>query len=105
MKLLSIIAALLLTTPIFASGKFPGEIIYKNSCGYCHGAAAIGTPLAPVIRGSTLELLRMKVTSGNYPVGYMPKRQTNEMPLFPGVSDEVIVYLYLYLNDGLEMSR
>ena len=94
------------TLPFVVNKQLPvGEFIYKNNCSYCHGNPAEGTAIAPVIYGSPLGVLSSKLRSGGYPEGYMPKRQTKEMPLFPTVNDETIIQLYMYLNYNLNVTN
>ena len=69
-------------TILLLSSKVAGEITFKANCAICHGATGEGR-FGPDIRGSDLELLNLKVTKGQYPDGYKPKRNTKAMPRFP----------------------
>jgi mono/diheme cytochrome c family protein len=69
-------------TLLLLSSKVAGEIIFKATCAVCHGARGEGY-IGPNIQNSSLELLISKVTKGQYPDGYKPKRNTKVMPRFP----------------------
>lgn len=69
-------------TILLLSSRVAGEITFKANCAVCHGAKAEGY-IGPNIQNSDLELLKLKVTKGQYPEGYQPKRGTRVMPKFP----------------------
>jgi len=60
-----------------------GEKIYRNICVVCHHANPIQDgPLGPAIAGASRELLEAKLLRGEYPAGYTPQRDTQQMPRF-----------------------
>jgi len=60
-----------------------GEKIYRNICVVCHNADPNQPgPLGPVNAGASRELLEAKLLRGEYPAGYTPQRNTQQMPMF-----------------------
>ena len=60
-----------------------GEQIYRNICLVCHNAnPAQSGALGPAIAGASRELLEAKLLRGEYPAGYTPQRNTEQMPRF-----------------------
>ena len=60
-----------------------GEKIYRNVCVVCHNADPNQAgALGPEIAGTSRELLEAKLLRGEYPSGYTPKRNTQQMPRF-----------------------
>jgi len=60
-----------------------GEKIYRNVCVVCHDADPNQSgPLGPAIADTTRELLEAKLLRGEYPAGYAPKRNSQQMPRF-----------------------
>ena len=60
-----------------------GEKIYRNICVVCHNAdPSLSGPLGPAIAGASRELLEAKLLRGEYPAGYTPQRDTQQMPRF-----------------------
>lgn len=74
-----------------------GQQLYKASCIACHGDPKVGS-FGPPIYGSSLQLIRLKVNKGEYPPGYVPKRQSRAMPVMNLPGDGILA-LYCYLND------
>lgn len=98
----------LLTLPLLMgpvacqSDKSPGKALYSSSCVSCHNSntrkpGATG----PALFDTTWTVLRMKVNSGIYPKGYIPKRKTHAMPIFK-FTDEQLQELYFYIGDPME---
>jgi mono/diheme cytochrome c family protein len=60
-----------------------GKKIYRNICVICHNADP-NQPgsLGPANAGASRELLEAKLLRGEYPAGYTPKRNTQQMPRF-----------------------
>ncbi len=61
-----------------------GKQVYMVNCIACHNLdpskdGAIG----PALKGSSKELVTMRVLLGTYPKGYKPKRPTKMMPPLP----------------------
>jgi mono/diheme cytochrome c family protein len=74
-----------------------GEKIYRNICVVCHDAdpSQAGT-LGPAVAGASRELLEAKLLRGEYPTGYTPQRNTQQMPLFEFLEpnlDEIATFL------------
>lgn len=60
-----------------------GEKIYRNICVVCHNADPNKAgALGPAIAGASRELLGAKLLRGEYPAGYTPQRNTQQMPRF-----------------------
>ena len=60
-----------------------GTKIYRNVCVVCHNADPNQPgPLGPDIAGANRELLEARLLRGEYPTGYTPKRNTQQMPRF-----------------------
>jgi len=60
-----------------------GEKIYRNICVVCHNADPNQPgPLGPANAGASRELLEAKLLRGEYPAGYTPQRNTQQMPRF-----------------------
>ena len=60
-----------------------GAKIYRNVCVVCHNADP-NQPgaLGPANAGASRELLEAKLLRGEYPAGYTPQRNTQQMPRF-----------------------
>jgi mono/diheme cytochrome c family protein len=60
-----------------------GKKIYRNVCVVCHNADPnqVGT-LGPAIASASRELLEARLLRGEYPTGYTPQRNTQQMPRF-----------------------
>jgi len=72
--------------------------LYQARCISCHNAnPKIAGSVGPEIFGASLEVLKVKIQEGAYPLGYTPKRNTHAMPK-QSLSDEEIKYLFQYLN-------
>lgn len=67
-----------------------GQEIYKMNCIACHNPdPAVDGALGPAIRGSSLELIKLRVLKAQYPEGYKPKRDTKVMPPLPHLEKEI----------------
>lgn len=70
--------------------KARGRQIYAQNCIACHNAdPALDGLIGPAIKGSHMELLKMKVLTNKYPTGYTPKRQTMAMAALPALEKEL----------------
>ncbi len=60
-----------------------GELIYRNICTVCHNAdPSLDGTIGPAIGSASRELLEAKLLRGEYPSGFTPKRDTQQMPRF-----------------------
>jgi len=67
-----------------------GRLIYLANCIACHNSdPALAGAVGPEVRGSSRELLEVKVVRGTYPPGYTPKRPTRIMPPQPGLAPDI----------------
>ncbi len=75
-----------------------GKAIYQLNCITCHnpdpGKNGI---LGPLVSGSNRALLEGRILHATYPVGYKPKRETQQMPALPHLEKEIPA-LEAYLN-------
>lgn len=61
-----------------------GRRVYLTTCTECHNPnPANAGPIGPAVKGSSEELLRARVMTATYPVGYKPKRKTAAMDPIP----------------------
>ena len=75
-----------------------GKAIYFSNCISCHNSEPQKKGvIGPIIFGSSVELLSLKLNFGKYPKDYIPKRNTNIMPLMSHL-DNQIMNLYVFLN-------
>jgi len=75
-----------------------GQTIYKMNCIACHNPdPAVDGPTGPSIKGSSLELVQLRVVKAQYPEGYKPKRETKVMPPLPHLEKEVAA-IHAFLN-------
>ena len=74
-----------------------GEKIYRNICVVCHNPNPNQPgPLGPAIAGSSRELLEARLLRGEYPAGYTPQRNTQQMPRFEFLEpnlDDIVAFL------------
>ncbi len=74
-----------------------GEKIYRNVCVVCHNADPNQAgPLGPEIASASRDLLEAKLLRDEYPAGYTPKRNTQQMPRFEYLEpnlDDIAAYL------------
>ena len=79
------------------SAAVQGEKIYRNVCVVCHDPDPNEAgPLGPAIAGASRELLEAKLLRGEYPAGYTPKRETQQMPRFEFLEpdlDDIVAFL------------
>ena len=67
-----------------------GRQIYLAQCIACHNSdPTLAGPVGPPVKGSTRELLEVKLLKGTYPPSYAPKRPTNLMPPQPALAPEI----------------
>ena len=67
-----------------------GQRVYQNVCIACHnGDPTQDGSAGPAIAGSSRELIEARVLRAAYPPGYTPKRQSNAMPRFEYLSDQI----------------
>jgi mono/diheme cytochrome c family protein len=81
-------------TPLEARGKG----VFVSNCIVCHNPnPTIDGSIGPAIANSSLELITHRVLTRDYPPGYKPKRNSEAMPDFPQLKDDVPA-LHAYLN-------
>lgn len=75
-----------------------GKKSYNLHCILCHNPNPMldGT-IGPSLKGSSYELIEMRVLTRKYPDGYKPKRSSELMPEFPMLKEEII-YIYEYIK-------
>jgi mono/diheme cytochrome c family protein len=67
-----------------------GETVYLSVCTACHNADPTKDgSLGPANAGASQELLEAKLLRGEYPPGYTPKRDSNVMPRFENLKDDI----------------
>ncbi len=67
-----------------------GRQVYLSSCIACHNAdPAKDGALGPAVAGASLELLEARVLRGEYPGGYVPKRDTAAMVAMPFLEKQI----------------
>ena len=75
-----------------------GRAVYVMNCTACHNTdPAKPGPIGPEILGSSLELVRARLSESTYPEGYTPKRSTKQMPPMPHLAKHSEA-LYTFLN-------
>ena len=84
-----------------AAGSDParrGHTLYAIHCASCHSPdPSRDGALGPALKGSSLDLIRVKVQRGEYPPGYVPKRATKIMQKLP-LSDADLAAIHAFLN-------
>ncbi len=81
-------------SPLEARGKG----VYMANCIACHNPdPRLDGSIGPAVAGSSLDLLTHRVLTRDYPAGYKPKRNSDVMPDFPQLKDD-IPGLHAYLN-------
>lgn len=64
-----------------------GRQVWLAQCVACHNTdPSKDGPVGPAVKGASLELLEARVLRGQYPPGYMPKRDTKAMPPRPDLA-------------------
>lgn len=82
-----------------------GRAVYLANCVACHNNdPSKDGPIGPALKGSPPELIESRVLRTDYPPGYKPKRNTNVMPTFPFLKDD-IPYLVAYLSNSSTHQR
>ena len=102
MKLIQIIGlismAMIVSSTAWAAGDAAkGKQVFMANCIACHNPdpgkdGAVG----PAVKGSSAELVKVRVLQAKYPAGYKPKRDTNLMPPLPhlaGSIDDLAAFL------------
>ena len=75
-----------------------GRAVYVMNCTACHNTdPAKPGPVGPAILGSSLELVRARLSEATYPEGYTPKRATKQMSPLPHLAKHSEA-LYAFLN-------
>lgn len=82
-------------------GNRTGFQIYHSTCMQCHSGDTRYDSIGPSLALASKELLLKKVLDGEYPSGYSPKRDTNNMPKFRGqITETEIENIYKFLNEA-----
>ena len=77
-----------------------GRRLYAANCMVCHNAdPSQQGSLGPAVMGASEALLRAKVLERRYPDGYVPKRNTANMPTYPHLK-RYIPDLAAYLSNA-----
>lgn len=67
-----------------------GKLIYHTHCILCHNPdPRIEGTIGPALYGSSLELLEARVLTRGYPEGYRPKKDSEIMPDFPELKENI----------------
>lgn len=75
-----------------------GKTIYQTTCIACHNKdPKLKGSMGPELVGSPIELIQSKVTKGEYPAGYTPKRKTKIMTKFPHLLKDIPA-IHAYIN-------
>jgi len=75
-----------------------GKGVYTSNCIACHNPnPSLDGSIGPAIAGSGLDLITHRVLTRDYPPGYKPKRNSEVMPDFPQLKDDV-PGLHAYLS-------
>ena len=84
------------STPLTAL-ESRGKGVYMSNCIACHNPnPALAGSIGPAIAGSSLELVQARVLTRGYPPGYKPQRDTDMMPDFPQLKDDIpSIHAYL----------
>ena len=78
------------STAMAAGDAAKGKQVFMANCIACHNPdPAKDGPVGPAIKGSSEELVKLRVTEAKYPAGYKPKRDTNLMPPLPHLAGSV----------------
>lgn len=75
-----------------------GRALFMAHCISCHNVdPSRDGSLGPAIKGSPLELVQARVLRGEYPAGYVPKRNTRIMVKLP-LTEEDVAKIHKFLN-------
>jgi mono/diheme cytochrome c family protein len=67
-----------------------GRQVYLAQCTQCHAVdPSQAGPVGPPVKGSSRELLEVRILRAAYPPGYTPKRSTSVMPPQPAVAPDI----------------
>lgn len=76
-----------------------GKMVYMTTCVLCHNQnPRLQGPVGPDLYGTSLEVIRSKITKGTYPEGYTSKRKTQLMPLFEDEHGKDVEAIHAFLN-------
>jgi mono/diheme cytochrome c family protein len=80
-------------TPLEATGK----AVFMSNCIVCHNPnPSIDGSIGPAIAGSSLELVTARILTRSYPPGYKPKRDSQVMPDFSQLKNDIpAIHAYL----------
>ena len=78
-------------TPVAGAGDpNRGRQVYLAQCVACHNPDPSKTgPIGPAVKGSSPELLELRVVRGSYPPGYKPKRDSALMQPMPHLASAI----------------
>lgn len=75
-----------------------GKAVFYSNCIACHNPnPTLDGSIGPAVAGSSLDLITHRVLTRDYPPGYKPKRNSEVMPDFPQLKDDV-PGLHAFLN-------
>jgi len=87
---LAALALIVSTTAWGAGDAGKGKSVYNANCIACHNPdPSKDGPVGPALKGSSAELLKLRVMDAKYPAGYKPKRDTNLMPPLPHLAGNI----------------
>ena len=67
-----------------------GRVVYLSVCTACHNANPnLDGSVGPANAGASSALLEAKILRGEYPAGYVPKRDSSVMPRFANLADSI----------------
>ena len=77
-------------TVMAAGDSAAGQAKYNEVCLACHGPdPSVDGPVGPSIKGSSAEMIKLRVLEGKYPEGTTPKRPTMVMPPMPHLAGDI----------------
>ncbi len=75
-----------------------GKIVYISNCIACHNQdPRLQGSIGPDVANSSLELITKRLLERSYPANYKPKRETQVMPDFPQLKNDIPA-IHAYLN-------
>lgn len=77
--------------PVAAAGDAAkGRQVWVGQCVACHNNdPSKDGPVGPAVKGSSSELLEVRVLHARYPPGYKPKRDSKVMPARPDLAASI----------------